>query len=648
MKGGLMSEIGPSSQPPYVSVIIPVYNDFAHLNDLMISLVNQTYGSHNFEVIVVDNGSDEDVSSITDKFNVTLLYENKVQSSYAARNKGISVAKGEVFAFIDSDCKADNNWIDEGMKSLEQKDVSLVGGNVIFAFSEKKRAAEYYDAVNNFQFEEKIKRGTCGGGNLFVKKKVFDIIGIFDGSVKSGGDVMFSRKATESGLKLLYAPKAIVFHPTRTFRQLAIKTFRVGVGKSDINKSQPNSFAEKTPKLVQSGSILSLLSPFELKKKLTKSGYDVGLCKFLAIVFTGYAILAVGALGVLWGSFFKRRPKFSQTVDSHQTYRDTTTKTKSGRIKKIIRWSIAALCVGYVVYFFWTEKQNIQVAFNLKPWIILSIMTGFLIYLLLYSYRLRLVITKCSGKKIAFSKWFRLIVLARFLNRIIPQSGNIYRGVNLKNDYQISYTQYITAYVSFAWMDTFLNLLIASVVLVIMYPSLKIAEINASFLLGLLTVTIALAPVVFLKMCHLFELRFQRPVWATSKLSEVLEVTMHNLKDLGYVLKVAGLGVLTFIHVCVMFYLFFRCVDLHLSPPITILFYSIFKLSTFINITPGNIGTRELAYGIIGEMMNIGMGHGILVSMITRIFGTIFIFSMGLLFGGAGILRKKYRESNTK
>ena len=153
-----MSEDAQPGRPPFVSVIIPVYNDLAHLRKLLGSLANQAYGGENFEVIVVDNGSDEDISGIINEFGVSLLYENNVQSSYAARNKGVDAAKGKVFAFIDSDCVADKSWVEEGVKGLEQTGISLVGGRVVFAFSAKKRAAEYYDAVSNFQFAEKIKR----------------------------------------------------------------------------------------------------------------------------------------------------------------------------------------------------------------------------------------------------------------------------------------------------------------------------------------------------------------------------------------------------------------------------------------------------------------------------------------------------------
>lgn len=294
---------------PFVSVIIPVYNDSERLFELLGSLDCQSYGRENYEIIVVDNGSDEDPKQIADKFDVRLLYEKDIQSSYAARNKGIGLARGEdIYAFIDSDCKACDNWISEGIKAMQQTNASIVGGKVVFTFSPKKRAAEYYDAISNMQIKENVEtRGVGKTANLFVKKKVFDTIGIFPQNIKSGGDVLFTMKATQSGFKLVYAPDACVYHPTRSFSQLIIKTFRVAVGKANIKKMSGDSLQKKSVKLVQSGSIWSLISPWHLKRKMISSGYRVGFLKFISILLVAYNILFVGLLGVLYGKYGKSK-----------------------------------------------------------------------------------------------------------------------------------------------------------------------------------------------------------------------------------------------------------------------------------------------------------------------------------------------------
>jgi len=294
-----------SSEYPFLSVIIPVYNDNAGLKKLLPTLMQQSYPQDKYEVIVVDNGSNQDVSEVTQHFGVKLLTENDIQSSYPARNKGIQHARGEVFVFIDSDCRAVDDWLYEGIKKMQQAGSDLVGGNVVFSFSDKKAPAEYYDAIYHFQFEDMIKRGTCGGGNTFVKRSVFDSIGMFPQNVKSGGDVFFTKKATVSGFKLVYAPKAIVYHPTRGFWPLARKMFRLARGKAKTTKMSAPLLGEEKIKTIQSGGLWQRLNPLELRRKIARSTYKVGMAKYLLILSVTYAILAVGLAGFLYGKAIK-------------------------------------------------------------------------------------------------------------------------------------------------------------------------------------------------------------------------------------------------------------------------------------------------------------------------------------------------------
>ena len=137
-----------SSEYPFLSVIIPVYNDNAGLKKLLPTLMQQSYPQDKYEVIVVDNGFNQDVTEVTKGFEVKLLTENDIQSSYAARNKGIQQAVGEVFVFIDSDCRAVEDWLYEGIKKMQQVGSDLVGGNVVFSFSEKNPTFVYWLASN--------------------------------------------------------------------------------------------------------------------------------------------------------------------------------------------------------------------------------------------------------------------------------------------------------------------------------------------------------------------------------------------------------------------------------------------------------------------------------------------------------------------
>ena len=100
---------------PTVSIIIPVHNDPNGISITLTSLSKQDYPNAAWEIIVVDNNSSDNTAQIADSFKnkisqLQITSESK-QSSYAARNKGISMASGEILAFIDSDMSVESEWI---------------------------------------------------------------------------------------------------------------------------------------------------------------------------------------------------------------------------------------------------------------------------------------------------------------------------------------------------------------------------------------------------------------------------------------------------------------------------------------------------------------------------------------------------------
>ncbi|MCP5107501.1 MAG: glycosyltransferase [bacterium] len=275
---------------PFVSVIIPVYNDTPRLIKLLESLEKQSYPRDSYEIIVVDNGSQGDVAHLARRFNIRLGYETGTRGSYAARNKGIEMAGGEILCFTDSDCVVSEDWLIGGIKTLMEQGAHMVGGNVVFTFSSQKRAAEYYDAITNMQIETIVKeRGVAITANLFMDRRVVDKTGLFPHHLKSGGDIFYTARAVGKGLKLVYSPGAYVYHPTRGFRQLLKKSIRVGNGKSGMHKLREDD--EVPPEVLQSRNPLSHLNPVATWKRLKKMGYRVGGIKFLSILLVSYCYL---------------------------------------------------------------------------------------------------------------------------------------------------------------------------------------------------------------------------------------------------------------------------------------------------------------------------------------------------------------------
>jgi len=231
-----------TSTLPSVSIIVPVYNAENDIAKLIESLLAQDYPKELFEILIVDNNSSDRTKEIIKQYPVKLLEEKEIQSSYAARNIGIKNAKNEILAFTDSDCIADPQWIRKGIKTLVSKSADLAGGKVMPIYSTKKTAAEFYDSITNMQNELYIrKRCVSTTANLFVRFSLFNSIGLFSDQVESGGDIQWTGKAAKNGFSFVYAPDAVVKHPTRLLKALLKKQYRVGTGIIPIEINEGKS-----------------------------------------------------------------------------------------------------------------------------------------------------------------------------------------------------------------------------------------------------------------------------------------------------------------------------------------------------------------------------------------------------------------------
>jgi len=220
---------------PEISVIIPVYND-PRLSQCLDALQRQSIDSTRFEVIVVDNGSAEPPAELVRRMGYHFVQEAK-PGSYAARNRGLAEARGEILAFTDADCIPSPQWLDAGVRALQEAGPAggLVGGPVELFFKDPRRPnwAELYDSVTSLDSQTYVlKQGFCVTANLFTKRIVFEQAGAFNAELMSGGDHEWSRRAIAHGWRLMYEPQATVRHPARaSLRELMTKRSRLTGGK---------------------------------------------------------------------------------------------------------------------------------------------------------------------------------------------------------------------------------------------------------------------------------------------------------------------------------------------------------------------------------------------------------------------------------
>ena len=240
-----------SDIPPLVSVIIPVYNDPERLRLCLQALAQQTYPQNRFEILVVDNGSDApaDIKGTIRQFaNAIALYE-AIPGSYAARNKGLTIAKGDAIAFTDADCIPAPDWIARGIARLQQvANCGFVGGEIEIFWRDRDRPStvELYESILAFRQQDCIEKHHYSvTANLFTWKKVVVTVGMFDSRLKSNGDIEWGNRIYRMGYQQVYAKDVRVAHPALySFQQLRSKVIRYAGGAYDRRHQPQHNWLE--------------------------------------------------------------------------------------------------------------------------------------------------------------------------------------------------------------------------------------------------------------------------------------------------------------------------------------------------------------------------------------------------------------------
>jgi glycosyltransferase involved in cell wall biosynthesis len=146
---------------PRISVIIPVFNDSKGLEETLNALLQQNYPEQFFEIIVVDNCSTdntfEKAKSLTGQHSgrIKILQERRVKGSYAARNKGLRAARGNLVCFVDANVTMGSNYLRNIENLFQNAPVDYLGCSV-----------KIYSDHSTKKEKLSISKGTSKTGNL--------------------------------------------------------------------------------------------------------------------------------------------------------------------------------------------------------------------------------------------------------------------------------------------------------------------------------------------------------------------------------------------------------------------------------------------------------------------------------------------------
>lgn len=188
-----------------VSVILPVYNCESYIKDAIESILDQTY--KNLELIVVDDGSTDNSIKIIERFaspSVKIIRQENLKAA-AARNSGIKVARGEYFAFLDSD----DLWVANKLELQMERAVQPGAPDMIFGYV--KEFSGHNPMLTHAPLADAQSLKGIGAISILIPRGNFMRVGFFNPIFTVGEFIDWHARAKDQKLTELMLPEILAY-----------------------------------------------------------------------------------------------------------------------------------------------------------------------------------------------------------------------------------------------------------------------------------------------------------------------------------------------------------------------------------------------------------------------------------------------------
>ena len=245
---------------PRASVIVPAYNSAATIGACLESLKVLHYPD--YETIVIDDGSTDSTAQVAEGAGARVI-RIEHHGLGAARNAGVEAASGEIVAFLDSDARADADWLYHLVEAITRRGAAAAGGPN-FAPDNSAAFANAPGIPREVRGDGDELTQLCGC-NMAITKTALHEVGGFDSSfLAAGDDVDLSWRLAdlpeEKRMPLVDAPGAVVIHERRaTLRGYLRQQRGYGAGEGLLYKKYPLRTPQRVGLYGGAGSWLSAL-----------------------------------------------------------------------------------------------------------------------------------------------------------------------------------------------------------------------------------------------------------------------------------------------------------------------------------------------------------------------------------------------------
>ncbi|MFH1008413.1 MAG: glycosyltransferase family 2 protein [Candidatus Latescibacterota bacterium] len=248
-----MSHSNTNQPRPFVSVIIPMRNEAAYIEQCLDSLIEGDYPKDRYEILVIngdsDDGSDALVRRYEERHAQVVLVDNPKRVIPAALNIGIIRAQGEVIFLVIAHSVLEPDYMSKSVETLEATGADCVGGTIetvghSFMGRAIALAVSHPFGVGNsrFRFSRKAQYVDTVAFGAY-RREVFERIGGFDEELDTNEDYEFNYRLRESGGKIFLNPEIRPrYYSRNTLFGLMKQYFRYGLKKITVVRKHPKAF----------------------------------------------------------------------------------------------------------------------------------------------------------------------------------------------------------------------------------------------------------------------------------------------------------------------------------------------------------------------------------------------------------------------
>lgn len=211
-----------------LSIIIPAKNEAADLPACLESVHRELSGVLHYEVVLVDNGSTDSTCDIARKGGARVL-DRRGGTISDLRNEGAAQSSGRILGFIDADVVLQPGWIDglrEALALMDADEMLLCGEIYGIGDNPSRLERAWFDPALRAHVRH------IGGGNMVLRRSLFERIGGFDGTLETGEDADLCMRVERNGGSVRRIARMVTDHrgnPT-TIREFVRREAWHGVG----------------------------------------------------------------------------------------------------------------------------------------------------------------------------------------------------------------------------------------------------------------------------------------------------------------------------------------------------------------------------------------------------------------------------------